>query len=78
LGRGGLLTHPRTDGMAGQGFDENVMILFDRHNFRDLGRQIEAVTPRRRRELTDNALTLVAERHMWTHRLEDVRRIACG
>jgi hypothetical protein len=78
LGRGGFLIHPRTPGMAEQGFDEQVMVLFDRYDFRDLGRRLDAVTPRRRRELTDNALTLISERHMWSHRLLEIERIICG
>jgi hypothetical protein len=78
LGRGGLLAHPRTAGLAEQGFTDEVMVLFDRFNFNDLGRQIDALTPTRRTELTNNALDLIAERHMWTHRLLDIEAVVCG
>lgn len=79
LGRGGLLAHPRTVGMAGQGFTDDVMVLYDRYDFPALGRQLDALSPRRRREMTDAALTLVQERHLWTHRLQMIAEVTgCG
>jgi hypothetical protein len=78
LGRGGLLAHPVTPGMAGQGFTDEVMVLYDRWDYRGLGKACDAITPARRRQLTDNALTLVSERHMWSHRLLEIERVVCG
>lgn len=75
LGRGGLLAHPRTPGMAGQGFTDEVMVLFDRFDFRDLGRHLDELSPARRREMADAALTLIEERHMWTHRLRMIAEV---
>lgn len=78
LGRGGLLAHPRTPGLRTMGFDEQTMILYDRFDFDGLGRQLDALSPARRREITDNALTLIAERHMWSHRLRQIEETVCA
>ncbi|MCL6734384.1 glycosyltransferase family protein [Streptomyces neyagawaensis] len=80
LGRGGLLAHPRVEGMAGLGFTDDVMLLYDRGDFGGLGRSIDALTAARRREMTEAAITLIGERHLWEHRLRDVERVVfeCG
>lgn len=75
LGRGGLLAHPRTPGMAELGFTDDVMVLYDRFDFRGLGRRLDELSPTRRREMTDAALTLMQERHMWTHRLQLIAEV---
>lgn len=72
LGRGGLLAYPNTPGLAEQGFTDDVMVLFDRFNFADLGQQIEALTDARCREMTDAALTLISERHLFRHRMAQI------
>lgn len=78
LGRGGLLAHPRTEGMAEQGFDDETMILFDRGAFDKLGARIANLTDAERHTLTGNAIDLVASRHMWTHRLRDIEQVVAG
>lgn len=79
LGRGGLLAHPRTPGMAEMGFTDDVMVTYDRFDFRGLGAALDRLTPARRREMTDAALTLIEERHMWTHRLRMIAEVTgCG
>jgi len=72
LGRGGLLTHPDVPGFAEMGFDDNVMVTYPPNDLQTLGRKLDGLTPSRRAELVDNALTLISERHMWTHRLERI------
>lgn len=78
LGRGGLLAHPRTRGMTELGFTDDVMLLYDRGDFPGLGDRIDALTAARRREMTDAAITLVGERHLWSHRLLDVAEVVFG
>lgn len=80
LGRGGLLAHPRTEGMAELGLTDDVMLTYERGDFTGLGEQIDALTAVRRRELTDAAITLIEERHLWEHRLRDIQRevFGCG
>lgn len=75
MGRGGLLAYPETDGLTEQGFTSDHMVLFKRGDFRGLGRKLEALSPGRWREMTDAALTLVEERHMWTNRLRMIAEV---
>lgn len=78
LSRGGLLAHPRTEGMAELGFDEQTMIPFDRFAFNDLGDRVDNLTVRERREITDNALDVIRERHTWGNRLEHIAEVIAG
>lgn len=78
LSRGGLLAHPRTDGMADWGFTDHTMLLFDRYAFDALGEQVDNLTVRERRELTGNALDVVRGRHLWTHRLQHIAEVVFG
>lgn len=78
LGRGGLLAHPRTVGMDEQGLTGDELLLYERGDFAELGDRIDALTEARRREMTDAALTLIGERHLWEHRLDYVRREVFG
>ena len=78
LGRGGLLAHPRVEGMTELGFTDDVMLLYERGQFPQLGEQIDALTAGRRREMTDAAIALVGERHLWEHRLKDIERVVFG
>jgi hypothetical protein len=75
LGRGGMLAYPRTEGLAEQGFTEENLLLYDRFGFDGLGERIDSLTEVRRREMTDAALAVVGERHLWTHRLETIRKV---
>ena len=78
MGRGGLLAHPRVEGMDELRFTDDVMLLYDRGDFPGLGRRIDALTASRRREMTDAAIALVGERHLWEHRLKDIERVVFG
>lgn len=80
LGRGGLLAYPNTPGLDEVGLTADTMLRFDRFGFDDLGDQIDALTDTRRRELTDNALTVIAERHTWPVRLREIESVVfqCG
>jgi len=78
LGRGGLLAHPKTPGLREMGFTEDTMVLYDRFDYRSLGKQLDAITNARRAELTSNALDVIRERHMWTHRLLQIEETVCG
>jgi len=75
LGRGGLLAHPRTQGMEEQGFTDDVMVPFERYDFRGLSKRLDSLSPTDRRRMTDAALTLMEERHMWTHRLRMIAEV---
>lgn len=74
LGRGGLLAYPRTAGLDGQGFTDEVMLLYDRGNFNQIGERLADMSAADRKTMTDNALTVVAERHMWRHRMADIQQ----
>lgn len=78
LAAGGLLVYPHTDGLAGQGFDESTMLLYERGRFDQLADAVASLTDARRRELTDNAMTVIAERHLWRHRLERIAEEVFG
>lgn len=75
LGRGGLLAYPQTPGMAEWGFDERVMILFTPGKFEEITAQLREYSPEFRKELTDNAITLVRSRHLWRHRLQHIAEV---
>lgn len=74
LGRGGVLAHPRTEGLAEQGFTDDTMILYDRYDFTALGARIDSLTSRERANLSEAGLTVIGERHLWTHRLQQIER----
>lgn len=78
LGRGGLLAYPNTEGLDEQGLTAETMLRFDRFDFDHLGEQIDALTEAQRRELTDNALTVVSERHTWPVRLREIEGTVFG
>lgn len=78
LGRGGLLAYPDTPGLDEQGLTTDTMIRFERGDFEALGEQIDALTDARRRDLTDNALDVIAERHTWPVRLREIEAVAFG
>lgn len=72
MGRGGVLAHPRVEGMAEQGFDESNVVFFDRYDFDKLGKQLDEMTDARREEMRESALQVVRERHLWRHRLQTI------
>lgn len=69
LCRGGVLAHPRVEGLKEQGFDESNVVLFDRYDFDGLGQQLDEMTETRREEMRESGLAVVRERHLWEHRL---------
>ncbi len=75
LARGGLLAHPRVRGMYGQGFTNDVMLLFDRNDFRRMRYMIERTSAVQRREITDRAMALIEERHTWKVRLQQIAEV---
>ena len=78
LGRAGLLAYPDTPGLDGQGLTADTMLRFERGDFETLGEQIDALTDQRRRELTGNALDVIAERHTWPVRLREIEAVVFG
>lgn len=78
LSMGGLLAHPDTPGMAGQGFTDDVMVTFPRGRFDVLAAKLDALTGADRRRLTDNALDLIRSRHLWSNRLEQIAEVVFG
>lgn len=72
LGRGAILAHPNTTGLEEQGFDNGNMILFDRFQFGQIADRVESMSDKDLRRMSDAALTVVAERHMWQHRLQQI------
>lgn len=72
LGRGALLAYPKTQGMDEWGFTDDVMITFTAENFSEILAKKRLVTPARRQEMTDAAITLIRDRHLWRHRLEHI------
>jgi hypothetical protein len=72
LGRGGLLAHSRTAGLVEQGFDDSVMITYDRGEFGQIADRLAQLDAAARREMTERAIELVRERHLWRHRLADI------
>ncbi len=78
LSRGGLLAHPRTPGMRGLGFTADMMLPYRRGAFEELGEQVDDLTGRERRRITDNAMDLVRDRHTWDRRLEQIAAVVFG
>jgi hypothetical protein len=74
LARGGVLAHPKTAGMAEQGFDDTTMVRFDRTLFGPLGDRLDAMTKRERDGLRQAGMAVVRDRHLWRHRLEQIAR----
>jgi hypothetical protein len=76
LGRGGLFAYPRTEGLAEHGFTDDVMVLYDRGQFGQISDRLAALDAPARKRMTDAAITLVSERHLWRHRLAEIARTA--
>jgi len=75
MGRGGVLAHPRTTGMAEHGYDDRSMILFDRFDFDRLGEAIDSMSDADVAAMREAALAVTWDRHMWRHRLESIARM---
>lgn len=78
MARGGVFAHPRVAGMAGQGFTDATMVGFNRYDFPGLGRRVDAMTAPEREAMREAAVAVVAERHLWRHRLETIAREVLG
>ena len=72
LARGGLLYYPNTVGLAEQGFSNSTMVLFDRFDFRRIQRSLDGMSDVQRKEITDCAMDLINDRHLWMHRLSSI------
>lgn len=72
MGRGGLLAHPRTPGMAEHGYDDTNMILFDRYDFDQMGAMVDSMTDDDIASMRESALSVTWDRHMWRHRLQSI------
>lgn len=78
LGRGALLAHPYVEGMAEVGFTSDTMIHYRWGRYDDITRRFDAMSHADRTAMREAALTVIAERHMWRHRLLDVQRAVYG
>ena len=76
LGRGGLLAYPHTQGLDEWGFTDEVMIRYRPGNFQEITQKFNALSPADRRTMTDSAITLVREKHLWRHRLAHIAEVA--
>lgn len=72
LGRGGLLAYPVTAGLAEQGFDDTVLIPYEWGRFDQIVERLDALDQYARRGMTEAAIALVRDRHLWRHRLADI------
>ena len=78
MARGGVFAHPRVHGMAEQGFTDQTLVTFNRYDFAHLGRQVDAMTGPEREAMREAAMAVVADRHLWRHRLEQMAREVLG
>lgn len=75
LGRAGLLAHPEVEGMADQGFTDDVMITYPRGDLAVLADKIDSLSAADMTQRSVAAMELVRERHLWVHRMEDLQDI---
>lgn len=75
LGRGGLLAYPDTVGLDGQGFTDEVMIRFPPGNFSHILQRLRSLSSAQQQAMTDAAIALVRQRHLWRHRLEHIAKV---
>lgn len=78
MGRGGVLAYPRTIGLEEHGYNDSNMILFDRYDFDSLGEKIDSLSNSDIADMREAALTVTAERHMWRHRLLQIKEEVLG
>lgn len=70
LGRGALFAYPDTPGLDEWGFTDEVMIRFPPGEFTHILRRLASLSTADRHAMTDAAISLIRERHLWRHRLE--------
>lgn len=78
MGRGGVLAYPKTLGLEEQGYNDSNMILFDRFEFDELGDKIDSLSNEEIEDLREAALAVTWERHMWRHRLMQIKEEVLG
>lgn len=78
MGRGGVLAYPNTPGLAEQGYTDENMILFDRYDFDTLSYRVSALSNDDIDRMREAALTVTEERHMWRHRLLQIKEEVLG
>jgi len=78
MGRGGVLAYPNTPGLAEQGYNDTNMVLFDRFDFENLALKIQALSNDDIKSMREAALTVTEERHMWRHRLLQIKEEVLG
>jgi|SRR5690554_3278544 len=74
LGRGAVFAHPHTEGMAEQGFTDEVMITYRRFDFKSIGERLASMSSAEREAIRDAAVQLVRDRHLWRHRLQRIQQ----
>jgi hypothetical protein len=74
MGRGAVLAYPETEGLKEWGFTEENMILFPRYGFDILGEKLDSLSSSERKNKVEAALSVIQERHLWTHRLRQIQR----
>jgi hypothetical protein len=75
LGRGALMSHPEVEGMAEQGFTDEVMITYPRGDLVTLADKIDSLSSADMRHRAESAHELVRERHTWKHRMQELQDI---
>jgi hypothetical protein len=78
MGRGGVLAYPRTPGLEQHGYDDSNMILYDRYDFNQLGARIDNMQQKEFDSMREAAITVTSERHMWRHRLLQIKEEVLG
>lgn len=78
MGRGGVLAYPRTPGLEEHGYNDSNMILFDRFEFEEISERLESMTDNDIADMREAALAVTAERHMWRHRLLQIKEEVLG
>lgn len=78
LGRGALLAHPVVDGMDELGLTDDVMVRYRWGHYGDIADRLSGMTEADCNTVRDNAVALVWERHLWTHRLLDIQKVVFG
>ncbi|QKY78572.1 glycosyltransferase [Streptomyces phage Dryad] len=78
MGRGGVLAYPRTVGLEENGYNDGNMVLFDRFEFDELKEKIDSLSNDDIANMREAALTVTEERHMWRHRLLQIKEEVLG
>ena len=76
LGRGAVMAYPDTPGLDEWGFTDQVMIRFRPGDFAAIPRRLHRMSPADRVEMTDAAISLIRDRHLWRHRLTHIEGVA--